>query len=107
MILIRALLTMVALLAPAASASAAPASRSFEATYFATVEEIPAGLNRLEVGVPLPQDTPAQRIRNLIVDCPDPRGVRPEKEFANAYYSCTTDQPRAGKLEIRGPLEAE
>jgi len=107
MILAYALLAVSAFLAPAAPVSASPASRSFEATYVATIEEIPAGLNRLEVWVPLPQDTPAQRIRNLKVDSPYPGAVRHEKQFGNSYYYFSTDQPRTGKLEIRVSFEAE
>jgi transglutaminase-like putative cysteine protease len=107
MILAKAFLVATALLAPAAPVSATPASRNFEATYVATVEEIPAGLNRLEVWVPLPQDAPAQRIRNLKVDCPYAGAIRHEKEFGNSYYYFSTDQPRSGKLEIRVSFEAE
>ena len=107
MILARAFLAVAALVAPAPPSHAAPASRSFEATYVATVEAVPAGLNRLEIWVPLPQDTPAQRIRNVRVDSPYPGGVRTEKEFGNSYYYLSTDEPKSGKLEIRVRFEAE
>jgi transglutaminase-like putative cysteine protease len=107
MILTKALLTVAALLAPASPAFAPPAFRSFEATYVATVEQIPAGLNRLEIWVPLPQDSPAQRIRNVKVDSPYPGAVGHEREFGNSYYYISTDQPRTGKLEIRVSFEAE
>ena len=53
MILANAFLALAALLAPASPPADVPASRSFEATYVATVESVPAGLNRLEVWVPL------------------------------------------------------
>ena len=107
MILTKALLALAVLLSPASPVAASPASRSFEATYVGTVEQIPAGLNRLEVWVPLPQDSPAQRIRNVKVDSPYPGEVRHEKEFGNSYYYISTDQPRTGKLEIRVSFEAE
>jgi transglutaminase-like putative cysteine protease len=107
MIFARALLAVMALLAPAAGAETAPATRNFEATYVAAVEQIPAGLSRLEVWVPLPQETPAQRIVNLRVDSPYPGGVRREKEFNNSYYYFSTDEPKPGKLEIRVSFEAE
>jgi len=46
MILANAFLAIAAFLASASPAAAVPASRSFEATYVATVEDIPAGLTR-------------------------------------------------------------
>ncbi len=107
MTLAKALLPIALLVAAAPSSPAAPASRSFEATYVATVEDIPGGLNRLEVWVPLPQDAASQRIRNLRVDSPYPGSVRQEKEFGNTYYYFSTDQPRHGKIEIRVSFEAE
>jgi len=107
MILVNAFLAVAALLAPASPAAAVPASRSFEATYVATVENVPAGLNRLEVWVPVPQDSASQAIRNLKVESPYPGSVRQEREFGNSYYYFTTDEPRAGKLEIRVSFEAE
>ena len=70
MTLRNALLPIALLVAAASSSPAAPAARSFEATYVAIVEDIPAGLNRLEVWVPLPQDAASQRIRNLKVESP-------------------------------------
>ena len=107
MILASAFLAVAAFLAPASPAAAVPASRSFEATYVATIEDIPAGLNRLEVWVPVPQDSPSQAIRSLKVESPYPGSIRREKEFGNSYYYLTTDQPRAGRLEVRVSFEAD
>ena len=106
MILADAFLAMAAFLA-SSRAVAVPVSRSFEATYVATVESVPAGLNRLEVWVPVPQDGPSQAIRNLRVDSSYPGSIRREKEFGNSYFYFSTDQPRAGKLEIRVTFEAQ
>ena len=100
-------LLAVTLASTAPPPAATPASRSFDATYVASIDNIPAGLNRLEVWVPLPQDAANQRIRNLKVDSPYPGDFRREKEFGNTYYYFSTDQPRAGKLEIRVSFEAE
>jgi len=78
-----------------------PASRSFDATYVAIVEDIPAGLNRLEVWVPLPHDTPEQSIRDLKIRSSYPGEIRREKEFGNSYFYFSRDRPKPGKLEIR------
>jgi transglutaminase-like putative cysteine protease len=108
MILAAALLGIASLAgATTPAVGPAPAARSFEATYVATVEQVPAGLSRLEVWVPLPQDTPAQRITNLRVDSPYPGTIRREKEFGNSYFYLSTDEPKHGKLEIRVRFEAE
>ena len=104
------LFSLIAALAGASDSStgsAAPATRTFEATYVATVEAIPAGLSRVEVWVPLPSDTPNQRIRNLKVESPYPGSVRREKEHGNSYFYFSTDQPRSGPLELKVRFEAE
>jgi transglutaminase-like putative cysteine protease len=107
MILARAFIAVAAFLTLSSSAPAAPASRSFEATYVATVEDVPAGLNRLEIWVPVPQDTASQTIRNLRVDSAYPGSIRHEKEFGNSYFYLSTGEPRPGKLEIRVSFEAD
>ncbi len=114
MSLVNALLTVAALFLPATSAAAEPASaaaeplsRRFEATYVGVVENVPAGLSRLELWVPVPQDSAFQRIWNLKVDSPYPGTLRREKEFGNSYYYFSTNEPKAGKLEVRVHFEAE
>jgi len=91
----------------ARAAEPQPSVRSFTATYVATVQEVPAGLSRLEVWFPLPQDSADQTITNVQVDSPYPGAIRSEKESGNAYYYFSTDSPKAGPLEIRVRFEAE
>ena len=95
-----------ALLLSAILAAVDTPARSFEATYVATVENIPAGLSRLEVWVPVPQDSRNQSIRNVKIDSPYPGEVRREKVFGNSYFYFSTDSPQAGKLELRVRFEA-
>jgi len=95
-----------------AAASASPVSRelsprSIRATYVATVENVPAGIDRLAVWVPLPTDTEFQRIRNLKIDSPYPWSVRREREHGNSYLYLSAMQPRPGRLEIRVSFDAE
>jgi transglutaminase-like putative cysteine protease len=84
----------------------APATRSFEATYVATLEDVPAGLNRLEVWVPLPHDTIEQIVKNLKIDSSYPGEVRRENAFGNSYFYFSTERPKPGKLEIRVSFNA-
>jgi transglutaminase-like putative cysteine protease len=90
-----------------ALAAQRPAARGFEATYVATVEQVPAGLSRLEVWVPLPTDTRDQRIRNLRIESPYPGSMRREKEHGGSYFYFSTEQPHSGRLEVRVSFEAE
>ena len=89
------------------SITTTPATRRFEATYVATVEAVPAGLNRLEVWIPLPKDTPHQKIRGLSVESPYPGSIRREKEYGNLYYYFSTDRPQSGRLDVKVRFEAE
>jgi transglutaminase-like putative cysteine protease len=91
----------------ARAAEPRPSVRRFTATYVATVQEVPAGLSRLEVWFPLPQDSADQTITNVQVESPYPGAIRREKEFGNAYYYLSIDSPKAGPLEIRVRFEAE
>lgn len=106
-ILAAAALALVARAIDSSPIVAPPATRRFEATYVATVEAVPAGLNRLEVWVPLPRDTAHQRIRGLAVDSPYPGSIRRERDYGNAYYYFSTDRPQAGRLEVRVRFEVE
>lgn len=94
-------------IAATATFAASASSRTFHGAYVATVESVPAGLNRLEVWVPVPVDTSSQKIRNVRVDSPYPGEMRREKDHGNSYFYFSTDQPRAGKLEIRVEFDAE
>jgi len=100
-------LALSARTADAGSVSTAPTARHFEATYVATVESVPAGLNRLEVWIPLPQDTRHQKIQGLSVESPYAGSIRREKENGNLYYYFSTDQPKAGKLDVKVRFDVE
>ena len=89
------------------SAGLEPSVRSFEASYVATVSDVPAGLARLEVWIPLPVDSADQTVRNVKVECPYEGSIRRERENGNSYFYFSTDSPKAGPLEIRVRFEAE
>jgi transglutaminase-like putative cysteine protease len=99
-------LAMLSLSSPLLAAPA-PAVRTFEATYVATVQEVPAGLARLEVWVPLPADSADQTIRNVKIESPFEGSIRREKENGDVYFYFSADSPKPGPLEIRVHFEAE
>lgn len=84
-----------------------PRVRALHATYVGTVESVPAGLNRLEVWIPLPEDAASQRIRNLRVVSPYPGEIRQEKVYGNSYFYFAVDRPRPGSIEVRVHFDAE
>jgi len=84
----------------------APAARSVEAVYIASVDAVPPGIRRLEVWIPLPISTPSQEVRNLRVESPYPGSIRRESEHGNAYYYFSVDEPRPGPLAVRVRFEA-
>ncbi|HEV8608707.1 MAG TPA: transglutaminase domain-containing protein [Thermoanaerobaculia bacterium] len=95
----------------AGSGTAPPPTRSsiraFEATYVASVEQVPPGIGRLEVWVPLPSDMPAQQVRSIRIESPYPWSVRRERENGNSYLYLAATQPPAGRLDVRVTFEAE
>jgi transglutaminase-like putative cysteine protease len=82
-------------------------TRAFDATYVATVDQVPAGVGRLEVWVPLPSDGPAQQIRSIRIESSYPWSIRRERENGNSYLYLAAIQPRSGRLDIRVSFEAE
>jgi len=91
----------------AALSGSAPSSRSIEATFVATVQEVPAGLERLEVWIPLPSGAPSQRVEILDVVSPYTASVRREGEHGNSYLYLTAHNPRPGELAVKVRFEAE
>jgi len=94
-----------ALLAPVQSPGAR--ARAFEASYVATIQEVPAGLARLEGWIPMPSDSADQTVRNVRVESPYPGEIRRESEHGDRYFYFSTDAPKSGPLDIRVRFEAE
>jgi transglutaminase-like putative cysteine protease len=82
-------------------ALAGPRSRAVEATFVATVENVPAGAKQLEAWIPLPADTPNQNVTALTVDSPYPVEVRHDSDFGNAYLYIRAPHPSPGTLVVR------
>ena len=95
------------LLFVAGAPAAAPAVRDFEATYVATVAQVPAGLSRLELWVPVPQSSPDQTVRDVRIEGPCADAIRREHENGNVYYYCSIDDPKPGPLEVRVHFAAQ
>lgn len=83
------------------SVSAASSSKTFDATYTATIANVPAGLKDLNVWIPLPQSRGWQQVSNVAIDAPFELRRHREKEFGNDYAFATVPNPPAGDLTVR------
>lgn len=89
--LMRTLLVILALAAASASAD----SRTWNATYVATLSDIPAGVERLDVWIPLPQSSEHQVVTDLAIESPWEFTRRREDAWGNAYAHAVIAKPAA------------
>ncbi|MFO0950149.1 MAG: transglutaminase domain-containing protein [Isosphaeraceae bacterium] len=68
-------------------------SRSFELTYRAVVKDIPAGVDAVEVWLPLPQTDRNQTVHRVTIDAPGPVTVGREARFGNACLHLQVSRP--------------
>ena len=94
------LLLAIAVLA-ASSAALAASSRRFEATYTATIKDIPAGLGTLNVWIPLPVSRGGQTIDSVTIDSPYDWRHHRDSEFGDLYAFTTIVRPPAGDLSVK------
>jgi transglutaminase-like putative cysteine protease len=85
----------------ASAVHAGNASRTFEATYTATISNIPADAGVLNVWIPLPTSRAAQEISNVKIDSPYIWQRLQEKEFGNEYIFAKVPAPQTGDLVVR------
>jgi transglutaminase-like putative cysteine protease len=78
-----------------------PASRTFEATYTATITNIPADAGVLDVWIPLPRARSAQGITDVKIDSPYQWQRYTEKEFSDDYAYAKIPAPQTGELVIK------
>jgi transglutaminase-like putative cysteine protease len=76
-------------------------SKSFEATYTATLTGIPAGANELNVWIPLPVTRGAQTVSDVVIDSPYQWTRHKDPLFGNEYAFAKIANPRAGDLAVR------
>src|SRR5712691_543974 len=81
-------------------------SKTFGATDTATIAKVPAGLDELQVWIPLPESRGWQHVSNVTIDAPFPFTRHHEKEFGNQYAYATIKNPPAGDLTVRVRFEA-
>jgi transglutaminase-like putative cysteine protease len=75
-------------------------SRSVEATFTATLNEIPPGLKELRVWIPLPSSGTHQQVSDVRIDSPYRWERKLEREFGNEYLYAAIPNPPAGELVV-------
>jgi len=95
------------LLAAISSSAFASAPRRVEATYIATIANIPAGIARLNVWIPLPSSRGPQAVSGVMIESPFHFTMMHEREFGNDYAFATVDNPAAGDLTVLVHFMAE
>ena len=94
-------LLAVALLLTPSFVYAQAATRSFEATYTATIKGLPADAQELKVWIPLPSSRPEQTISDVRIEPPYNWQRSREKEFGDEYAFATIPTPITRELVIR------
>lgn len=97
----RTLLFLALSLAAVAAVASEQADRAFDATYTATITNIPADAGILNVWIPLPKTRAAQIITDVKVDAPYQWQHYTEKEFGNDYVFARVPAPATGELVVR------
>jgi transglutaminase-like putative cysteine protease len=75
--------------------------RTFEATYIATLKDIPATASTLTVWIPLPGSRGGQRISDVEIDSPYKWHRVVDPIWKNSYAYATVRRPRDGELTVR------
>jgi transglutaminase-like putative cysteine protease len=77
----------------------APRERQFEFEYRATIKEIPVGARRLEVWIPVPHDTPFQRIEGLSIDSPHSYRMH-TAQYGNRILNISLNAPLPADVSV-------
>jgi len=85
----------------AAAAFADQATRSFDATYTATIKDIPADAGVLNVWIPIPTSRAEQQITDIKIDSPYTWTRMRESEFGDEYIVAKFPAPQTGELTVK------
>lgn len=84
------------------AATALGDSRTYEASYVATISDIPAGIAKVDVWVPLPQTSEHQTVSALSIDSPYAFVKKTEDGWGNVYaHAVVTDPPATIETRVR------
>lgn len=75
--------------------------KSYDATYVATINSIPDGVQKLTLWIPLPVSRGAQTVSDVRIDSPYKWTKHTDKEFGNRYATTTIEKPQPGDLTVK------
>ena len=84
----------------AANADAsAPRERHFEFEYKATVKDVPAGAKKVELWIPIPHDSPFQKITDMRIESPYPYQIH-KTQYSNRVLHISVSDPQQPTFTI-------
>src|SRR6478609_4379108 len=75
--------------------------KSFEATYVATIKDVPAGLTTMTVWIPLPVSRGGQTVSDVRIDSPLKWMQTSENTFGDRYAYTKVSNPAAGDFMVK------
>jgi transglutaminase-like putative cysteine protease len=97
----RAMRKILFLLLAAAALPLFASDKTFEATYVATVKDIPAGLKTMTVWIPLPVSRGGQTVSDVRIDSPLQWTQTSEGTFGDRYAYTKVSHPAAGDFMVK------
>ena len=79
--------------------SVAARERQFEFEYRATVRDIPAGTRKFDLWIPVPHDTPFQKINGLKIESPHPYRLH-TAQYGNRIMHLSLNNPSSTELTV-------
>jgi transglutaminase-like putative cysteine protease len=93
-------LTMILFFASLSSIGAAPPrERKFEFEYKATMKDIPAGAKKVDLWIPIPHDSPFQKITGMQIDSPFPYEIH-TAQYGNRVLHISLQNPQQSSLNV-------
>jgi transglutaminase-like putative cysteine protease len=83
----------------AAQAGAAERERKFEFEYNATVKDIPAGAKQVNVWIPVPHDSPFQKITAMQIESPHPYKIQ-TAQYGNRILHISLNNPEQSSFTV-------
>ena len=80
--------------------------KTYEAVYTATIKDVPAGVKKLKVWVPIPTDRGWQKVSEVQMSSAYVWIHKTDSEFGNRYAFTTIDNPPAGDVTVRVRFKA-
>ena len=77
----------------------APRERRFQFEYKATVKEIPTGAKKVDLWIPVPHDTPFQKITDLEIESPYPYKIH-TAEYGNKVLHISLNNPQQSSFTV-------